>query len=81
MALKQKNGKDVTISWLDVIINFFNVVLFLLLILVTGPSFMSVLSLVLELWKFTFIKAWPEIRKSKKSPRLSFAQYLETEPS
>ena len=35
---------------------FFDVVLFLLSTLVTGPSFMSVSSLVLELWQFCFIR-------------------------
>ena len=44
--------------------NFFDVVLFLLSSLVTGPSFMSVSSLVLELWQFSFKRDWPEIRKS-----------------
>ena len=42
--------------------NFFNV-LFALSTLVTDPSFMSVSSLVLELWQFLFIRDWPEIRK------------------
>ena len=37
-------------------------------ILVTGPSFMSILSLVLELWQFSFIRDWPEIRKSEIPP-------------
>ena len=45
--------------------NFFDVVLFLLSSLVTGPSFMSILSLVLELWQFSFIRDWPETRKSE----------------
>ena len=54
----------------------FDVVLFLLSSLVTGPSFMSVASLVLDLWQFSFIRDWPEIRKSEY-PRLSFAQFLE----
>ena len=45
--------------------NFFDVVLFLLSSLVTGPSFMSMSSLVLELWQFSFIRDWPEIRKSE----------------
>ena len=44
---------------------FFDVVLFLLSSLVTGPSFMSISSLVLELWQFSFIRDWPEIRKSE----------------
>ena len=47
---------------------FFNVVFFLLSSLVTGPSFMSVSSLVLELWQFLFIRDWPEIRKSEIPP-------------
>ena len=48
--------------------NFFDVVLFLLSSLITGPSFMSISSRVLELWQFSFIKDWPEIRKSKIPP-------------
>ena len=36
--------------------NFFHVALFLLSGLVTGPSFMSIWSLVLELWQFSFIR-------------------------
>ena len=47
---------------------FFEVVLFLLPSLVTGSSFMSISSLVLELWQFPFIRDWPEIRKSEISP-------------
>ena len=43
---------------------FFDV-LFLLSSLVTGPSFMSISSLVLELWQFSFMRDWPEIRKSE----------------
>ena len=42
--------------------NFFDVVYFFLSILVTGPSFMSISSLVLELWQ----RDWPEIRKWEK---------------
>ena len=48
--------------------NIFDVVLFLLSSLVTGPSFMSISSLVLELWQFSFIRDWPEIRKSEIPP-------------
>ena len=47
---------------------FFNVVLFLLSILVTGPSLMSISSLVLELWQLYFVRDWPEIRKSEIPP-------------
>ena len=48
--------------------NFFDVVLFLLSSLVAGPSFMSISSLVLELWQFSFIRDWPEIQKSEIPP-------------
>ena len=48
--------------------NFFDVVLFLLSHLVTGPSFMSISSLVLELWQFSFVRYLTEIRKSKIPP-------------
>ena len=41
---------------------------FLLPSLVTGPSFMSISWLVLDLWQFLFIKDWPEIRKSELPP-------------
>ena len=47
---------------------FFDIALFLLSSLVTGPSFMSISSLVLELWQFSFIKDWPEIWKSEIPP-------------
>ena len=43
--------------------NFFDVVIFLLSGLVTGPTFMSISSLVLELWLFFFVRDWPEIWK------------------
>ena len=40
---------------------FFDVVLFLLSSLVTDPSFMSISSLVLELWQLSLlIRDWPE---------------------
>ena len=48
--------------------NFFDVVLFLLSNLVTGPSFMSLSSLFLKLWQFSFIRDWPEIQKLKIPP-------------
>ena len=47
---------------------FFDLVLFLLSSLVTGPTFMSTSSLVLELWQFSFIRGWPEIWKSEIPP-------------
>ena len=44
---------------------FFDVVLFLLSCLVTGPTFMSISLLVLELWQFSFMRDCPKIRKSE----------------
>ena len=48
--------------------NNFNVVLFLLSSLVTGQSIISISSLVLEFWQFSFTRDWPEIRKSEIHP-------------
>ena len=48
--------------------SFFEVVLFLLSSLVTGPSIMSISWLALELWQFPFIRDWAEIRKSEIPP-------------
>ena len=47
---------------------FFDVVLFLLSILVIGPRFMSISLLVLELWQFSFISDSPIIRKLEIPP-------------
>ena len=47
---------------------FFDVILFLLSSLVTGPSTMSISSLVLELWQFSFIRDWSDIQKSEIAP-------------
>ena len=54
--------------WMTSSLDLFDVVLFLLSSLVTGLSFMSISSLVLELWQFSFIRDWPEIRKSEIPP-------------
>ena len=48
--------------------NSFDIFLFLLSSLVTGPSFMSMSSLVLEMWQFSFIRDWPEIQKLEIPP-------------
>ena len=45
---------------------FFCVALFFLSLLVTGPRFMPVPLLVLELWQILFIRDWLEIQKSEK---------------
>ena len=47
---------------------FFDVVLCLLSSLVTAPILMSISSLVLELWQFSYIRDWPEIWKSEIPP-------------
>ena len=65
LAINKKNNNCVTIWWHDVIANFFDVVLFLLLSLVTGPSFMFQ---VPELWQLSFIRDWREIRKWEIPP-------------
>ena len=49
-------------------LSFFDFILFLLLSVVTGPSFTSISLLVLELWQFSFMRDWPEIRKSEIPP-------------
>ena len=65
LTINQTNNNDDTMCQHEVIVNFF---LTPLLILVIGPSFMSISSLVPELWQFPFISDWPEIGKSKISP-------------
>ena len=47
---------------------FFDVAMFFLSVLVTGPIFMSISLLVLDSWHFSFIRDWPEIRKSEVPP-------------
>ena len=60
LAKNPKNDNDVTIFWHDVNIKFF------------WRCFLSLVkfssSLVLELWQFSFIRDWPEIRKSEIPP-------------
>ena len=63
----QKMTMTSQFSYMTSTSNFFDVVLFLLPSLVTGPSFMSTSSLVLELWQVSFIRDWPEIQKSEIS--------------
>ena len=48
--------------------NVFDLAVFILPNLVTDPSFMSISLIVLELWKFSLIKDWSEIWKSKIPP-------------
>ena len=65
LAKYLKNDNDVMIFRYDVNVNFFDVVVFPLSSLVTGPNFMSISTLVLQWWQFSFIKDWEEIRKSE----------------
>ena len=68
IAVKSKNSNYVKICQHDIFVKFFDVVLFLSSSLVTGPSFMSISSLALDLWQFPFIRDWPEIRKLEIPP-------------
>ena len=69
LAVNWKNGTNVKISDMTSYSSFFfDVVLFLLSSLVIGLRFISISSLVLELWQFSFIRDWPEIRKSEIPP-------------
>ena len=68
LTINRKNNHNVTIFRLDAIVKFFDLVLFVLRSLNAGPSFMSISSLVLELWQFSLIRNWPEIRKSEIPP-------------
>ena len=68
LAKNPETDNGVTIFRHDDIVQFFWRWLFLLSSLDTGPSFMSISSLVLELWQFSFIRDWPEIRKSEIPP-------------
>ena len=76
MAINWKNNNDETIFRYDVIFVFFDVALFLFEILVTGPRFMSISLLVLDLWQFSFIRDWLEIG-NRKYLRLSIGQYYQ----
>ena len=49
------------------LVNFFAMVLLLLSSLVTGPSAMSISSLFLELWQFSFIRNWREVHNIKNT--------------
>ena len=58
-----------SICWHNIIVKFFDVVVFLLSSLVTGPSFASIPLLVLELGLFLFIRDWrPGFWKSEIHP-------------
>ena len=56
LAAYWKNGNEVTIFQHEIIVKFFDVGLFFLSSLVTGPSLISISPIVLEFWR-----DWPEI--------------------
>ena len=56
LAINRKNDNYVTFAKMTPSSIFFNVVLFLMSILVTSPTFMSIPLLVLELRQFSFIR-------------------------
>ena len=64
MAINRKINNDVKFADMTSLSNFFDVVLFLLSILVTGPSITSILSLFLESQQFSCL----EIRKLEIPP-------------
>ena len=64
MTINRKINNDVKFADMTSLSNFFDVVLFLLSILVTGPSIMSILSLFLESQQFSCL----EIRKLEIPP-------------
>ena len=68
LTINRKKDNNVTIC--------FDVAVFLLSSLVTGPSFTSISWLVLELWHFLFIKDRPGIGKSEIPPS-GFCQLCE----
>ena len=51
--------------------NIFDVTVFFFSSIVTGPSFMSISLLVLELRQFLFVRDWPEFQKSE-TPTFEF---------
>ena len=62
--MNRKNDNDITIFRHDIIVNFFDVALFLLLSLIIGDNFLS--------------KGIDQKSRYPKYPRLGFAQYLQT---
>ena len=65
MAIDWKNNNDATIFRLNLIVFFFDIVVFFLSSLITGPRFMLMSLLDLDFWQFLFVRDWPKIRKSE----------------
>ena len=66
---------DITIFWHDFIVIFLMFPHFSCQVQLLCSSFMSISLLILVLWKFSFIKGWPEIRLSE-TPLSGFCSIL-----
>ena len=65
--MRLESGFQIALIWLYIgkmiVTSQLDVAVFLLSILVTGPS-----SMILVLWQFLFIRDWPEIQKTEMRP-------------
>ena len=77
LAINRKKNSDVTTYQHEVIVNLFNVVLFILLRLVTGLSFMPISLLFLEYDNFP-LYGIDQKYGNREYLCLSFARYPET---
>ena len=68
LAINQKNCNDATIFWYEIIVKFLWYRRSFWSSVVTGPNFISISLLVLELWQLSFTGNWPEIWKMEISP-------------
>ena len=67
LAINQKNDNDATICWHESS-SFFWRWFVSLAKFRNWSKFMSISPLVLELWQFSFVRDWPEIRKLEIPP-------------
>ena len=68
LAKNPENDNDVTIFRHDLNVKFCWRCFVSIVKFSYSPSFMSIPSLVLKLWQFSFIRDWPEIQKSEIPP-------------
>ena len=68
LTINQKNGNDATIFWYEIIVKFLWYRWSFWSSVVTGPNFISISLLVLQLWQLSFTGNWPEIWKMEISP-------------
>ena len=67
-TINWKNNTNVIICYHNVIVNIFNVIVFFLSSVFTGSSFLLISLLVLKIWRFLFIRDWPETRELEIAP-------------